>query len=197
MAYISFVANQFVPLRNYVTINGSAPIRVQNGYYKVSDGRYSVVVHGANGGAWECEGYVSSGFKTSCLSIRLAQDNEGNIVGTQYAVFDMTSQQEFAAMTTAKKPDVSIPSYSTASYVDDEDGLSDTTDSAVSSAPSASSGYSAPPTPPKKRGTGWIIFGAISLAAAFLTAEGMESSIACGVLGVISLLVGIRKKTKK
>ena len=198
MAYISFAASQFIPFRNHITINGSSPIHIQNGFYKISDGRYSVVVHGANGQAWECEGSIRSyGLKTACMNIRLAQDDEGNIVNAQYAIFDMTSQQEFAAMTTAKKLDVSIPSYGASSYEDHDDLPGETSGSKTTSEPSAPTAPSTPPVPPapsKKGGTGWIVFGVICLAAAFLTAEGIASVISCGVIGAASLLFGIHKK---
>ena len=190
MAYIAFTAQQFIPYRNYVTINGNREIRIQNGYYKVPDGHYTVIVHGANGQAWECEGHVRSGFKTGCLSIRLAQDNEGNIVNVQYAVYDMSSPEEFGAMTTAEKLNLSS---STATARSDSHDAPPT----ASSSSAHTSAYSAPdttPVPKKKGGTGWIVFGILCIAAAFLTAEGIESIVGCGVVGAVSLLIGIKKK---
>ena len=209
MAIIGIVASDYIPYRNYVTINDSDPVRVQNGYYKVDDGNYTVVVHSANGQAWECSGRIRSfGSCTECLSIRLALDQAGNIVSAQYAVLELRGTQEWAAKSLAQKldltfgypkTDVSSITYNDIDDVLEEDEIEST--STVASAPSRQD--SAPKTyteptqesaPVKKGGTGWIVFGVICLAAAFLTAEGIASVISCGVLGAASLLFGIHKK---
>ncbi|MBQ7098588.1 MAG: hypothetical protein IJO05_02565 [Oscillospiraceae bacterium] len=198
MALLSFVAAQYIPYSNFITVNGSDPVRVQNGYYKVKDDSYTVVVHGANGQAWECEGRVRSfGSCTECLSIRVAQDQSGNITGVQYAVLDLSGTQEWAASTVAQKLNLTFSNSAPTSSTYDPP-VSSTSEAPTSRAyePSTSTAE-APAAPAKKGGTGWIIFGVICVAAAFLTAEGMGSIIGCGVTGAISLLIGLKKKTCK
>ena len=46
----------------------------------------------------------------------------------------------------------------------------------------------------KKGGTGWIVFGVICLLTAVANITKIPTLIGCGVLGAISLIVGIKKK---
>lgn len=199
MAYISITSTQRLQPGNEFRVNGSDPVRLFGGgsdTYKVKDDSYHVVIRSANGDAWECEADLSARRASSaCLSVRLAVDGSGNIVDMEYAVFYLNMQQEGAYMIFPKlKLSYSAPvrreEPGTASAVEDEeypDELPvDDTDIPVAPPVGVSS--------KKKGGTGWIVFGVICLLTAVANITKIPTLIGCGVLGAISLIVGINKK---
>lgn len=201
MAYILFTANQFIPYRNYVTINGSEPIRVQNGAYKVDRGSYHVVVHGAGGTAWECEGSVNS--SSACLSIRLAQDQEGNITNISYAVFDLNSKQELVYGSTAQKLKLEYKASSVDVSDSSADGLLEKSERIETSGRASSESGSTPnnTSKPKFRDgklIGWglgltVLFGAGILACfgGMIEMQNMFVYIGGAAIGLIVLIKGL------
>ena len=210
MAYISISSTQKLQHGNEFMVNGSDPVRIfgaGSDTYKVKDGSYHVVIRSANGDAWECDADLSVRRASSaCLSVRLAVDGNGNIVDMEYAVFYLNMQQEgaymvfpklklsYSAPTQKEKPDtaaaVEDEEYLDEIPADDEEYLDElpVDDTDIPVAPPA--GVSSK----KKGGTGWIVFGVICLLTAVANITKIPTLIGCGVLGAISLIVGIKKK---
>lgn len=204
MAYLGFVANQFIPHGNYITVNSSDPVRVQNGIYKLDDDMYKVIVHSANGTAWEFEGNLNS-YRTSstCMNIRLAQDRDGNITRAEYAIFQLNGTQEGAYMMVGQKINLTYhrtqQAQNTSQTLSSDDDMAWLDEMEQSQADGCTQNKNETPerhsATRKKGGTGWIIFGILFLLTALTNLDTIQTVIGCGVLGAILLLIGVKKKS--
>lgn len=210
MAYISINSSQKLQPGNVFMVNGSDPVRIYGAgvdTYKLKDGSYHVVIRSANGDAWECDADLSVRRASSaCLSVRLAVDGNGNIVDMEYAVFYLNMQQEGAyslafsklkltySTPVQKEEPVDEAAVDSAENLDDFDDLDEEFDdiSADDTAPPVVT--SAAGTSGKKGGIGWIIFGIICLLTAVANINQIPTLLGCGILGVILLIVGIKKR---
>lgn len=211
MAYISVITNRDAISGNAMCVNGSDPVRIFcTAIHKVKDDFYKVTIHSSNGSAWECEGDLNTRRACSaCLSIRLNVDANGNIVDMEYAVFYLNTQQEGAYAFSGRKLKLEYtqkkvaPASCNSTDEEDFEELDDELlepDETEDNPPPVTSGYVPDVEPvqqhtPKKRvRVGWIIFGVLCILAALKNMDQMSVLASCGVVGLISLLIGFKKK---
>lgn len=220
MAYISITPNRpQVGRGNGFRVNGSDIVGIYGpAIHKVADGEYTVLIRSANGECWECEGDLNTRRACSiCMSIRLAVDAEGNIVDVEYATFPLNTQQEGAYMFSPKlkltfndkaafeasakqEEPANEPEEIEEFNEEDLPEFEDVSDEDLTAfEEEALDDASEPPpvyerTSTKKGGTGWIVFGVICLLTAVANITVVPTLLGCGALGVICLLVGIKKK---
>lgn len=211
MAYISVITNRDAISGNAMCVNGSDPVRIFcTAIHKVKDDFYKVTIHSSNGSAWECEGDLNTRRACSaCLSIRLNVDANGNIVDMEYAVFYLNTQQEGAYALSGRKLKLeytqkqreaaSAASPLREEQVDYDEELAELMEMEEEE-PKVTPAYDQDEEPvqsytPKKRvRVGWIIAGIICIMAAVRNMNQLPALIGCGVLGLICLLVGFKKK---
>ena len=221
MAYISITPNRpQVGRGNGFRVNGSDIVGIYGpAIHKVSDGEYTVLIRSANGECWECEGDLNARRACSiCMSIRVAIDAEGNIVDVEYATFPLNTQQEGAYMfspklkltfndkAAAEEKKLYDEAFDELEAEEEpEDFDEEELEAFEEELEEIEEEEELPPAPPsahpveeedsaKKGGAGWIIFGIICLLTAIANISKIPTVIGCGVLGVICLLVGIKKK---
>lgn len=208
MAYISVITNRDAISGNAMCVNGSDPVRIFcTAIHKVKDDFYKVTIHSSNGSAWECEGDLNTRRACSaCLSIRLNVDANGNIVDMEYAVFYLNTQQEGAYALSGRKLKLEYTqkqreaaSSFREEHVDYDEELVELMEGEEEE-PKVTPVYDQDEEPvqsytPKKRvRVGWIIFGVLCILAALKNMDQMSVLASCGVVGLISLLIGFKKK---
>lgn len=223
MAYISINPNRDAGRDNSFSVNGSDPVRIYTtALHRLPDDEYTVTIRSSNGECWECAGDLSIYRSSSvCMNIRLAVDAAGNIVDVEYAVFPLNIQQEGAYRLGSSKlrltytqkasepqpapepvveeEEVELPE----EFYDDEEeeALPDELpeedeeeeEEAPAPAPDPEPVFDEPESP-KKGGAGLIVFGILCLLTAAVNSDKLPTLIGCGVLGIICLLLGIKKK---
>ena len=222
MAYISISPNRDAGRDNCFRVNGSDPVRIYTtAIHRLPDDEYTVVIRSANGECWECEGDLNTRRACSmCMNIRVAVDAQGNIVDVEYAVFPLNTQQEGAYMFSSSKLKLTFTEKAAAAArarveeslkepedleEEPEDFDEEELEAFEEELEEIQEEEELPPAPPsappveeedsaKKGGVGWIIFCIICLLTAIVNIGKIPTVIGCGVLGVICLLVGIKKK---